>query len=121
MFTQRFSFFVGALLTATLGLSTARPAAAQYYFTSVDVPGASATAVTGLSSKMIAGETTDVDANTHGFLLTKAGFTQIDVPGAWYTTLYALNDHGQFGGVYRDDPAHPLRRHGFIMNKGVLT
>src|SRR6266849_4408411 len=48
-------------------------------------------------------------------------FTTIDFPGAWFTTLSAINLSDNFGGVYRDDPGHPARRHGFIVVNDVLT
>ena len=72
------------LAAVVLGLVLSIPglAKAQYDFTTIDVPGATATAANGNSTHEIAGEYADADGNTHGFVLSKGVFTTIDVPGA---------------------------------------
>jgi len=113
---------VAAVVLAGLALALARPAAAQYTFTTIDFPGAATTDVLGSSTRTTVGQFIDAGGNTHGWLLsTRGSFQQFDVPGAWSTSLSAISHRGDFGGVYRDDPAHPLRRHGFIVVNDVLT
>jgi hypothetical protein len=104
-------------------LAGPRPQTAHYAFTTIDVPGATGTEVLGFTPQTMVGDFADVEGNTHGWLLSAQGgeFQQFDVPGAWFTSLSAINHSGDFGGVYRDDPAHPARRHGFIVAKDVLT
>src|SRR5206468_7767829 len=99
------------------------PQNAQYAFPTVDVPGAAGTEILGFSTRTMVGDYVDAAGNNHGWLLpAKSGdFQQYDVPGAWFTSLSAINHRGQFGGVYRDDPAHPARRHGFVVVNDVLT
>ena len=99
------------------------PKAAHYSFTTVDFPGAVYTDLLGFTPQTMVGQFIDAGGRTHGWLLSPhhGTFQQFDVPGAWSTTLSAINHHGVFGGVYRDDPANPLRRHGFLVVKDVLT
>ncbi len=121
--TRRIVVSVAAVVVAGLALAAAQPAAAQYAFITIDVPGAAGTEVLGLSTRTIVGDFVDAAKNNHGWLLSsKSGnFQQFDVPGAWFTSVSAVNHRGCFGGVYRDDPAHPARRHGFIVVNDVLT
>src|SRR5690349_23840227 len=105
-----------AVALAGLALSAPRSATAQYAFTTIDFPGSASTDVLGSSTRTTVGQFTDAEGNTHGWLLPARGtFRQLDVPGAWSTSLSAISHRGDFGGVYRDDPAHPLRRHGFLV------
>src|SRR5437660_10498795 len=108
---------LAAAVLAGLALASPRPAAAQYAFTTIDFSGAASTDLLGFSTRTMVGQFADADGNTHGWLFSaKSGqFQQFDVPGAWFTSLSAVNHIGAFGGVYRDDPAHPARRHGFIV------
>ena len=121
--TRRVAISMAAVVLAGLGLAAPRPAGAQYAFSSVDFPGATLTDVLGFTPQTMVGQFFDADGNTHGWLFpAKSGqFEQFDVPGAWSTSLSAINHTGDFGGVYRDDPAHPLRRHGFLVVQDVLT
>jgi len=52
---------------------------------------------------------------THGFLLTAAGFTTIDVPGASLTAAFGINASGTIVGSYVD--AHGAA-HGFLLSRG---
>src|SRR5256884_3615304 len=114
---------MAAVVLAGLAMAAPRPATAQYAFTTIDFPGAAGTEILGFSTRTLVGDFVDAEGNNHGWLLSaqSGNFLQYDVPGAWFTSLSAINHRGQFGGVYRDDPAHPARRHGFIMVNDVLT
>jgi uncharacterized membrane protein len=111
------------LAVAALGLLLGLPglANAGFDFTTLDAPESTRTAVNGNSNSVLVGEFDDEDGNTHGFVLTKNGYTQIDVPGAWYTTANGINSEGQIIGIYRDDLKNPLHRHGFILSGGIFT
>ncbi len=99
------------------------PQNAHYTFTTIEFPGAAGTEILGFSTRTMVGDFVDAEGNNHGWLLSaqRGNFLQYDVPGAWFTSLSAINHRGQKGGVYRDEPAHPARRHGFIMVNDVLT
>ena len=114
---------VAAVVLAGLAMAAPRPAVAQYAFSTVDFPGAASTDLLGFTTRTMVGQFADADGNTHGWLFSaKSGpFQQFDAPGAWLTTLSAINHRGDFGGVYRDDLDHPARRHGFIVVNDVLT
>jgi hypothetical protein len=115
--------FVAAAGLAGVVMAAPGPATAKYTFTTIDFPGAVGTEVLGFSPQTTVGDFIDADGNNHGWLLPAHGGTiqQFDVPGAWFTSVSAINHRGDFGGVYRDDPAHPARRHGFIVVNDVLT
>jgi uncharacterized membrane protein len=121
--TRRIILSLAAVVLAGLALAAPRPATAQYAFTTIDVPGAASTDLIGFAPETLVGDFADAEGNMHGWLLstTSGNFRQFDVPGAWFTSLSAINRRGHFGGVYRDDPEHPARRHGFIVVNDVLT
>jgi probable HAF family extracellular repeat protein len=90
---------------------------AQYRFSAIDVPGATATEANGNSTLEIAGAFADAGGNTHGFVLNKGVFTTIDVPGAITTFINGINAPAQLAGSY-DDAA---TRHAFFKNGGYFT
>src|SRR5262249_4955189 len=114
---------LAGLASAGSVLAGPGPATRGYSFTTIDFPGAAGTEVLGFTPQTIVGDFADAEGNTHGWLLPVPGgtFQQFDAPGAWSTSLSAINHTGVFGGVYRDDPAHPLRRHGFVVVNDVVT
>src|SRR6516162_9249054 len=114
---------VSGLAMASPVLAGPRPATAHYTFTTVDFPGSIYTDLLGFTPETMVGQFIDTGGSTHGWLFSEEGgaFQQFDVPGAWMTTLSAIDHSGTFGGVYRDDSAHPARRHGFIVAGNVLT
>jgi uncharacterized membrane protein len=114
---------LAAVLLAALALAASQSASAQYSFTTLDFPGAASTDLLGFTPRTIVGDFADAEGNMHGWLLSTPSeeFRQFDVAGAWFTSLSAINHRGQFGGVYRNDPGHPARRHGFIMVQDILT
>jgi hypothetical protein len=121
--TRRIILSLAAVLLAGLALAAPWPATAQYAFTTIDFPGATGTEVLGLTPQTMVGDFIDAAGNNHGWLLSPnhGTFRQFDVPGAWFTAVSAINHRGDFGGVYRDDPGHPARRHGFLVVNDVLT
>src|SRR5262245_36056510 len=93
-----------ALVAVVLGLLLGVPgvAQAQFSFTTIDVPGATSTAVNGNCANAVAGEFDDADGNTHGFVLSNGVLTQVDVPGAVLTTVNGINAKGELAGIYVD-------------------
>jgi uncharacterized membrane protein len=89
------------LLSAVLSLSVLLSAlvaaqAAEYTFSTIDVPfsGATATVANGINtSGQIVGHYSSV-SGAHGFLYGAGVFTSIDVPGANNTTPSGINDDG---------------------------
>lgn len=47
---------------------------------------------------------------SHGFVTDGATFTTLDVPGAYSTVAYEINDRGQIVGYFEDATG----RHGFL-------
>src|SRR5262249_51412102 len=109
------------LAVAAVGLVLTLPgsAAAQYTFTTVDVPGGTNTAVNGNSPNAIAGQFDDEVGNTHRFVRTNHGFTQIDPPDAdGFTTVNGINANGELAGIFIDANG---KFHGFFYSKGKFT
>jgi hypothetical protein len=81
-----------SLATVAFGLFLSVPGLtqAQYIFTTFDVPNATATAANGNSTNAIAGQFDDANGNTHGFVLNKGVFTQIDVLPACFPAWLLL-------------------------------
>jgi probable HAF family extracellular repeat protein len=119
---NRIILSLAAIVLTALVTAAPRPASAQYTFTFVDVPGAASTDLLGFTPRTMSGDFADADGNMHGWLSTTGGgFQTFDVPGAWFTSVWDINHRGDFTGVYRDDPAHPVRRHGFVVVNDVIT
>ena len=99
MITQTIAAMTLALILAVPGL-----AKAEYLFTSIDVPGATRTSANGNGTRSIVGDFDDPNGQTHGFVLSKGVFTQIDidVPGAISTSVNGVNGKGQLVGFYID-------------------
>jgi len=94
------SFFF--LLPILTGVSAR--AADSDTFTAVDVPGATATVVSGINdrSQVVGWYRTGISGNPdsaeHGFLLANGQFTTIDVPGSGGTVAWGINNRGQISG-----------------------
>ena len=108
------------LATATLGLFLGFPglAKAQYRFTTYDVPGSTGTSVNANSQHAIAGQFDDRGGNTHGFVLSRGVYAQVDVAGASFTSVNGINASGEISGIYIDAGG---TYHGYFQSKGVLT
>ena len=88
---------------------------AQYTFTTIDVPKATATLANGNSTDAIAGQFDDADG-THGFVLNNDGFTTINEPAAaGFTAINGINSSGQLAGTYFDAGGTP---HAFFDKNG---
>ena len=79
-------------------------------FTTIDVPGASATFARGIND---AGQIVGFFQNPgdHGFLKDGAAFATIDRPGAIATDAIGIYDAGQIVGLFLDDT---VQTHGFV-------
>jgi probable HAF family extracellular repeat protein len=94
--------------------------AADFRFTTFDVPGATDTSVNGINDAgQIVGGFSDSASGgfSHGFLYTGGSFTQIDVPGAISTSVSGINDAGQIVGTFSDSETS----HGFLYAGGHFT
>src|ERR1041384_6931502 len=91
--------------------------AKEHGFTTIDVPGGSATATTGINPE---GNIVGIyfnNATDHGFLLSKGVFTTIDFPGASQTDPFGISPDGKIVGFYRNATGN----HGFLLSKGAFT
>lgn len=88
-------------------------------YTSFDFPNApQGTVATGINkSGDIVGSWSD-NTTTHGYLLSKGTFTQVDFPGAFYTFTWGINNAGQIAGWYG---AYFGDSHGFVYSNGTFT
>jgi probable HAF family extracellular repeat protein len=94
-------------------------------FTTIDVPGAAATAVSKVNDRgQIVGRyyrTSPIrgpEARSRGFLLDGRRFVRIDVPGARETQAVGINNRGQVVGQYQTaDGVY----HGFRWERGRFT
>ena len=117
---------LGALLGMFAGVVTASASAAAWHgrYTTIDVPGATATnAISVNDFGVVVGSYTDTQGVSHGFIDQGGVFTTVDDPQAGTasgqgTTVIAINEVGVLGGVYID--ANGVN-HGFIERRGVFT
>ena len=87
-------------------------------FTTIDIPGATATALTGINDHgQMVGLYVDANGAPHVFLHDNGVVTVIDIPSAPSIFPFGINNHGQVVGYYSDD----RRLHGFLLRNGVLT
>lgn len=114
-----------------------------FTFTTLDVPGASGTLATGINgSGHIVGIYYDADGNSHGFLLKRGAFFNVDVPGSLVgvsgtlqTEANGINNEGDIVGDYYAPPGapgapactattaafSPQCRRGFLYSKGKFS
>ena len=89
-------------------------------FTTVDVPGATATRLFGINDWGVAVGRYESAGRTHGFVRSATGeLASIDFPGAGFTVAGALNNRGDIVGWY-SLPGSPIR-HGFLLQDGRFT
>jgi len=87
-------------------------------FTTVDFPGASATAINAIND---AGDVAGVYAGPgafHAFVRQQGVFHNIDPPGSLYAEALGINNAGAVVGTYLDSKS---QQHGFYYLGGVLT
>lgn len=90
-------------------------------FTTVDVPGATATRLFAINDWGAAVGRYESAGRTHGFVRDATGeLTTIDFPGAGFTVAGALNNRGDIVGWYTL-PVAPAVRHGFLLQDGQFT
>ncbi len=89
-------------------------------FTTIDVPGATATLATGINAAgQIVGSYVDTFHRGHGFMLAGSKFTTVDPPGAISTSATGINDAGQIVGEYFGADTHGTV--GFMLAAGRYT
>lgn len=115
-------FMGGGIEDAVVGLPAAEPtllASTQSPYTSIDVPGASATRAFGINAVgEVVGSYTDA-TGTHGFVWANGDFTMIKVPGAVSTEAWGINPQGDIVGRYRI--AGDARTFGFLLSDEDFT
>jgi uncharacterized membrane protein len=90
-------------------------------FTTIDVPGATATLALDINAEGVIVGRYGIAGQTHGFLLTPAGEVMtIDFPAANFTVAGSINDRGDVVGWYTL-PSAPAQRHGFLLKDGVFS
>src|SRR2546426_589373 len=103
-------------------------------FTTIDFPGANISTAWAINSEgdIIGSYTygdqhpqvgTIIDQPGYGFILSPDGFTSIQLPGAFHTLPYAINDSGTIVGVYEEAFNNKPNRkvHCFQLSLGYLT
>ena len=87
-------------------------------FTTIDIPGAVGTAISGINDRgQMIGVYGDANGTPHAFLLDNGVVTIIDFPNALVTIPFGINNRGQVVGLYFDDvraswfPAEQRRLH----------
>src|SRR6266849_1354242 len=97
------------------------PAIEAGRFTTVDVPGATATRLFAINDYGVAVGRYESAGRTHGFVRSATGeLATIDFPGAGFTVAGALNNRGDIVGWYTL-PVAPAFRHGFLLQDGQFT
>src|SRR5713101_6001011 len=97
------------------------PAIEAGRFTTVDVPGATATRLFAINDHGVAVGRYESAGRTHGFVRSATGeLATIDFPGAGFTVAGALNNRGDIVGWYTL-PVAPAFRHGFLLQAAEFT
>jgi uncharacterized membrane protein len=107
---------LGALLGMFAGVVTASASAAAWHgrYTTIDVPGATATIAVSVNDfGVVVGVYTDANGVSHGFIDRRGVFTTVNhahagtAPGQG-TTLGFINDHGAVIGTYFNSRGKPV-------------
>jgi probable HAF family extracellular repeat protein len=107
-----------AILFAALthSSSAASTSTGSFSFTSIDVPGATATRALGLNNHgEVSGDYVDAGGVRRGYFLRRGEFTTFDPPGSIETRGLAINDRGDIGGTYLDSASV---RHSYVLSHG---
>ena len=106
-----------AALIFTIACMAGTAAGADYRYSVIDVPGASATAAYRINAQGdVVGRYTDTTGQW-GFLLSAGTFTTIKIPGSNMTLANGINDRGDIVGIYRVGTA----LHGFLLQGSDVT
>jgi probable HAF family extracellular repeat protein len=112
-------FVAGALASVPTMRADSFPATPGFY-TTIDVPGATSTSITAISSSgNLAGTFTDTTGAEHGFGDNHGVFNTFDFPAGSDPLVTGINDAGQIVGSYQF-PNQPFGR-GFEYANGVFT
>jgi hypothetical protein len=85
-----------------------------FTFSTIEVPGASATTAWGINARGdIVGSYVDGGGRSHGFLLDRGGVTTIDRPGAASTDARGIGPNGEIVGAYRLPGEPAVNVHGY--------
>lgn len=85
-------------------------------FQTIDIPGMTNTAITGISNGRLCGTYTDTANQYHGFTYDQSGWTTVDVPG-YQTYLFGI-DGDNFAGLYS---CTGMFGNPFLINQSGLT
>jgi probable HAF family extracellular repeat protein len=109
--------FIGVSLSTTT-YTTASVGDFQYNFTIIDNPAADPTLGERTRTFGINGAGHIVgDFGRHGFLYAGGVYSTIDVPGADFTSVFAVNDNAEMVGLFGDGAGI----HGFLSSSGDFT
>jgi probable HAF family extracellular repeat protein len=116
---RNFAFL--ALLLLSVGPSRAQTPSeitTQLTFTTIDVPGAGFTGVSGIntSGEMVGDYGQNPGGSTHGFLYSNGTFTYFDYPGETVTVPGGINDSGLIVGYTGVNPVY-----GFLYDGTTFT
>ena len=108
MLTHRLVLITGAALALAVMPAAAFAATAHGRYTTIDVPGATAT-IAGYVNDfgVVAGSYSGRSGHGHGFTDQRGVFTKFSVPGATSTAVTGINDLGVMAGSYTDARAYP--------------
>ena len=100
-----------ALLVLSAYLSITQTAHAQYTFTTIDVPGAVDTFLTGVNDHgdIVGGYNIEVFGPSYAFFTEGDSFITIAVPGSSETTAFGINNNGKIVGSFVTG-----EQHGFL-------
>lgn len=120
-FLRNFTLSVVVLLCASLIQAQSKVKTITPTFTTIDVPGATITYVTGINT---AGDMVGWYANSdsgpyHSFLLSGGSFMFFDYPGAVSTVATAINDSGLIVGIEGD--GYTIFDKGFLYDGTTFT
>src|SRR6187402_3577440 len=109
---------VVACYALVIVLTPLAPASAQVLdFTTVDVPGASATLPRGINARGDIVGFYGAGGVFRAFLLQEGTFADIDLPGAAATRPRSINAPGDIVGLYSAGGTN----HGFLLHEGTFT
>lgn len=112
---------VAAADVAGVASDRSRDPVAAGRFTTIDVPGATATVAFAINDLGVAVGRYASAGVTHGFIRSRTGkLSTIDFPDAGFTVAGAINNRGDIVGWY-SLPAAPSIRHGYLLRRGTFT